>query len=121
MRSRVLAKTALRDAAMRSDSEAGSDVDAEMVDGGKSDGESNVKDTSQKKKPLWDARKQRHKTWLWRYLGYADATGGGPTARGKRRKIGSCCVCASLAQSWSPTRRRAGMRTNGADASRCAC
>ena len=85
MRSRVLAKTALRDAAMRSDSEAGSDVDAEMVDGDKSDGESNVKDTSKKKKPLWDARKQRHKTWLWRYLGYADATGGGPTARGKDR------------------------------------
>ena len=46
MWSRVLAKTALRDAAMRSDSEAGSDVDAEMVDGDKSDGESNVKDTS---------------------------------------------------------------------------
>ena len=39
MSSRVLAKTALRDAAMRSDSEAGSDVDAEMVDGDKSDGE----------------------------------------------------------------------------------
>ena len=80
-----MAKTALRDAAMRSDSEAGSDVDAEMVDGDKSDGESNVKDTSKKKKPLWDAHKQRHKTWLWRYLGYADATGGGATARGKDR------------------------------------
>ena len=39
MRSRVLAKTALRDAAMRSDSEAGSDVDAEMVGGDMSDGE----------------------------------------------------------------------------------
>ena len=41
---------------MRSDSEAGSDVDAEMVDGDKSDGESNVKDTSKKKKPLWSFR-----------------------------------------------------------------
>ena len=55
---------------MRSDSEAGSDVDAEMVGGDMSDGEKSVKDTSKKKKPEWDARKQRHKTWLWRCLGY---------------------------------------------------
>ena len=81
MSSRVLAKTALRDAAMRSDSEAGSDVDAEMVDGDKSDGESNVKDTSKKKKPLWNAKRERHQTWLWRYLGYADATWGPSSAR----------------------------------------
>ena len=70
---------------MRSDSEAGSDTGAEMVGGDMSDGEKSVKDTSKKKKPEWDAKKQRHKTWLWRYLGYADATGGGPTARGKDR------------------------------------
>ena len=38
------------------------------------DGEKSVKDTSKKVKPEWDAKKQRHKTWLWRYLGYADAT-----------------------------------------------
>ena len=60
-------------------------MDAEMVGGDMSDGEKSVKDTSKKKKPEWDAKKQRHKTWLWRYLGYADATGGGPTARGKDR------------------------------------
>ena len=85
MSSRGVSNTTLRDAAMRSDSEAGSDVDAEMVGGDMSDGEKSVKDTSKKKKPEWDAKKQRHKTWLWRYLGYADATGGGPTARGKDR------------------------------------
>ena len=73
------------DAAMDSASDAGSDASVDMVAGDGSDVEKSVKDTAKKKRPQWDGRKHRHKTWLWRYLGYADATGNGPTARGKDR------------------------------------
>ena len=73
------------DAAMDSASDAGSDASVDMVAGDGSDVEKSVKDTAKKKRPQWDGKKHRHKTWLWRYLGYADATGNGPTARGKDR------------------------------------
>ena len=69
------------DAAMDSASDAGSDASVDMVAGDGSDVEKSVKDTAKKKRPQWDGKKHRHKTWLWRYLGYADATGNGPRAR----------------------------------------
>ena len=71
---------------MDSASDGASDADSVMVAGdGSNDDEKRVKDTSKKKRPQWDGKKHRHKTWLWRYLGYADATGNGPTARGTDR------------------------------------
>ena len=65
---------------MDSASDGASDAGSVMVAGdGSNDDETRVKDTSKKKRPKWSGKKQHHPTWLWRYLGYADATGNGPT------------------------------------------